>query len=128
MKTLFLVDKDQSKIQLLHKTFGEEYQVEGFTSGKACLKQISLLEKNNNDLPEVIIIDYSLPDMNGLKLQNKLQKVLEDTKLILLIPREKDEVLLKIIRKGFMNYLMKDYNYLSLLRGMLERRNNTYLL
>jgi|GEM_PF-4043060 len=128
MKTLFLVDKDQSNIQLLHKTFGEEYQIEGFTSGKACMNQISKLEKNNNDLPDVIIIDYSLPDMNGLKLQKKLQKILEDTKLILLIPREKDEVLLKIIRKGFMNYLMKDYNYLSLLRGILERRNTTYHL
>ncbi len=127
MKTLFFVDQDQSKIELLRNSFGDEYKIEGFETGKQCLQHIKLLEKNNEDLPEVVIVDYSLPDMNGLKLQNKLQKFLEDTKIILLVPREKDEVLLKIIRKGFMNYIMKDLNYLKLLSSMLEKRNSTFL-
>lgn len=127
MKTLFFVDKDQSKIHLFINKFGDEYEIKGFESGKQCLQQIKQLEKNNEELPEVIIVDYALPDMNGLKLQNKLQKFLEDTKIILLVPREKDEVLLKIIRKGFMNYIMKDLNYLSILSSMLERRNTAFI-
>ena len=128
MKSLFFVDQDQTKIQLLNDTFGEEFKIEGFSSGKACLDRISALNKLNEDMPEVIILDYGLNDINGLKLQKKLQKLLEDTKIILIVPREQDEVLLKIIKAGIMNYIMKDYNFMPLLRSILYYRNSSYSL
>ncbi len=126
MKSLFFVDQDQTKIQLLQKAFGEDFTIEGFSTGTACLERIKELENLNEDLPEVIIIDYGLTDINGLKLQKKLQKILEDTKIILMVSREHDEVLLKIIKAGIMNYIMKDYNYMPLLKSILYYRHSSY--
>lgn len=128
MKSLFFVDGDKSKTQLFSKKFSNGFNITSFNSGIACFQQIKRLIKLNEDLPEVIIIDYGLSDINGLKLQQKLQHLLEDTKIILMVSRDYETEILKIIRAGIVNYMMKDSNYLSLLGTMIGQRNSSFLL
>jgi signal transduction histidine kinase/DNA-binding response OmpR family regulator len=77
------------------------------TDGKAAFE---ILENGNIDnLPDIILIDYRLPGMNGVEIGNRIKnhEKLKDIKLIMVtsVPQKGDAKLIK--ETGFSGYLSK---------------------
>jgi len=98
-------------------------------SAKSCL---SLLENNSFDM---ILLDYSLPDKNGLAVLEEIKKRGIQTPIIVVTGMGSEMIAVKAIKKGAYDYLIKSEGYLVTLpvtiqkvlknRGLEERLDET---
>jgi len=75
--------------------------------------------------PDLILLDLSMPRLNGLEALPQLLEIVPDAKIVILTVSEEDDDLLKVIQAGAHGYLVKNLNaedFLALLGG-LERAN-----
>jgi DNA-binding NarL/FixJ family response regulator len=73
--------------------------------------------------PDLILLDLSMPRMNGHEALPLLLEIVPDAKVVILTVSEEDDDLLKVIQAGAHGYLVKSLNaddFLELLGG-LER-------
>jgi two-component system, NarL family, nitrate/nitrite response regulator NarL len=81
------------------------------------------VEKANQAQPDIILMDFSLPDGNGLDATRAILAVRPDCKIVFLTVNESDQSLFAALRAGARGYLLKNVrgaDILSSLRG-LER-------
>lgn len=57
--------------------------------------------------PEIILMDISLPKMNGVKTTEAIKKICPDTKIIALTMHAEDEYLAAFIKAGGVGYISK---------------------
>lgn len=69
-------------------------------------------------LPDVVVMDISMPDMNGLKATAKLRKVCPNTKLLTLTRHTDDGYLQELLRAGASGYVLKQSASAELLRAV----------
>ncbi len=120
---IFIVEDDPFYGSLLkhHLSLNPDYAVELFTSGKACLQE--LYRK-----PDVVSIDYGLPDMNGGVLLNKIRAVNSSVPVIIISGQEDITTAVDLLKKGARDYLVKDDNTKDLLwRSIINIRENSDL-
>jgi DNA-binding NarL/FixJ family response regulator len=72
------------------------------TNGNEALKQIAVLE------PDVVLMDISMPEMDGLQVTEKLHKDLPELKVLVLSVSSNRETVLRIIRAGARGYVLKE--------------------
>lgn len=72
------------------------------SDGVECLK---LLESN---VPQVLLLDINMPNMNGLEVLEKIKEQKIDTKVIILTVHNEIEYLLKAVEIGIDGYMLKD--------------------
>ncbi len=65
---ILVVDDDRFNILLAQRIFGKSYKVAAATSGVIALKY---LEKN---IPDLILLDINMPDMDGFEVMDRLKK------------------------------------------------------
>ncbi len=73
--------------------------------------------------PDLILLDLSMPLLNGHEALPQLLEIVPDAKIVILTVSEEDDDLLKVIQAGAHGYLVKNLNaedFLELLSG-LER-------
>ena len=68
--------------------------------------------------PDVIVMDISMPDMNGLKATAKLQKICPNIKLLTLTRHTDDGYLQELLRAGASGYVLKQSASTELLRAV----------
>lgn len=120
---IFIVEDDPFYGRLLkhHLSLNPDYEVELFTSGKDCLQ--ALYRK-----PDVVSIDYGLPDMDGGTLLNKIRAVNSSVPLIIISGQEDIATAVDLLKKGARDYLVKDDNTKDLLwRSIINIRENSDL-
>lgn len=105
MYKLVLVDDEQYVIKGLKKCIDwEKYDIEivgNARNGKEALQIIKDKE------PEIVITDIYMPEVNGLKLIEKIQEILPHTKTIILSGYEDFEYAQTAIRGRAFDYLLK---------------------
>ena len=74
------------------------------SDGVECL---DLLEKK---LPQALLLDINMPNMNGLEVLEKIKERNLDTKVIILTVHNEVEYLLKAVEIGIDGYMLKDSN------------------
>ncbi len=74
------------------------------SDGVECLK---LLEEK---LPQALLLDINMPNMNGLEVLEKIKEKEIDTKVIILTVHNEVEYLLKAVEIGIDGYMLKDSN------------------
>lgn len=100
---IFVVEDDPAYIKFLKYVLGlnPDYEVEYFTTGKEC---ISNLHKN----PDVITLDYSLPDMPGEKVLEQIRKYDQGISVIIVSAQEKIGTAVELLKAGAFDYITKD--------------------
>lgn len=79
------------------------------------------VERSRHFQPDIILMDFSLPDGTGLDATEIILKELPDCKIVFLTVAENDEILFAAIRSGAKGYLPKSivsYNLLTSLRAL----------
>ncbi len=86
-------------VGLLQQTFGEATQVHESDSGLAALE---ILRRTRID---VVLVDYLLPDMNGLELISSIADMADDTAVILMSERGSGRIAADAMKLGARDYL-----------------------
>jgi len=114
---LLIVDDEKDMVWLFSNIFKENgYEVFGCHDGSNALKRVRKIK------PGVVLLDYNLPDMNGLQLLKKLHLVGRDhIKGIIMASGTSDpEVKKKAIKSGAFGYLAKPVDLERLLKMVKE--------
>jgi DNA-binding NtrC family response regulator len=101
--SIFIVEDDPWYGQVLeyHLSLNPDHQVSRFTTGKDCISNLS-------KKPDLISIDYSLPDINGMELLNTIKAYDNDIPVIVISGQEDISTALTLIKKGASDYFIKD--------------------
>ncbi len=80
-----------------------EFEVVGdAANGQEALRKAKLA------LPDVILMDISMPHMNGLEAIGHLRKQVPNAKILILTMHESKEYIAQVVRSGARGYLLKD--------------------
>lgn len=100
---IFIVEDDPwyGEILVYHLSLNPDYKVTRFENGKDCLAK--LFEK-----PDLITIDFSLPDMKGDVLFKKIREIYPQVPVIMISAQEEVTVAVNLLKMGVNDYLVKD--------------------
>jgi len=100
---IFVVDDDEIYVARLahYLSLNPDYQVKKFYSAKTL--SLALYEK-----PDVITLDYSLPDVKGDALLNQVKEISPETQVIIISGQEDIKVAIDLFKKGVHDYIVKD--------------------
>jgi DNA-binding NtrC family response regulator len=122
--TIFVVEDDAwyKKILSYHLSLNPDYEVTTFETGRDCLE-------NLKRKPDLITVDYSLPDMKGDELFKKIKTVMPNVPVIIISSQEDVSVAVKMLKMGAKDYLVKDEATKELLwNSILKIRENQSLI
>ena len=124
MKTQLLIVEDDKSVQRLLKRLFEQhdYQVRVANNGEEALFQFY------NALPDIIILDLGLPDIEGLSVI-KAVKQQHKTPILVLSAREDAEDIVACLDNGADDYVTKPFHSDELLARVrvLRRRHSDYI-
>lgn len=99
---IFVVEDDDWYNRLLVHNLSliPDYEIESFSNGEDCLR-------NLNKEPDVVTLDYRLPDMKGLDVLKEIKAINEDIQVILISEQDDIEVVVELLREGAYDYIVK---------------------
>lgn len=120
---IFVIEDDPWYGELLkyHLELNPEYEVSLFDDAKKCLA-------NLHKRPNLITIDFSLPDMTGDELYKAIRKVDSTVPVVVISSQEDISIAVGLMKMGAADYLVKNDNTKDLLwRSILRIRENVNL-
>lgn len=120
---IFIVEDDEwyGEILQYHLSLNPDYEVTLFKSGKECLSNMSLK-------PDLITLDFSLPDLTGDKLFKKIRDINPQLPVIMISSQEDISVAVNLLKLGVSDYLIKDEATKDLLWNSVVRIRETQTL
>jgi DNA-binding NarL/FixJ family response regulator len=101
---------------------------EGFKVLAECsdgFEAVSLAEKLH---PDVAVLDFSMPGLNGLEAAKEIQRVSPRTNLIMLTIHREEQYVVEAINAGIKGYVLKSEAATALVEAIREAyRGNAYL-
>jgi DNA-binding NtrC family response regulator len=100
---IFIVEDDPWYGQILeyHLSLNPDYDVTLFSTAKACLS-------NLHEKPDLITVDFSLPDLSGDKLFQKIKEYNSTIPVVVISSQEDISVAVGLLKAGVNDYLVKD--------------------
>lgn len=100
---IYIVEDDPwyGEILSYHLNLNPDYKVTRFETGKDCLAKMS-------GKPDLITIDFSLPDMTGDNLFQKIREINPTVPVIIISAQEEVSVAVSLLKMGVSDYLVKD--------------------
>jgi DNA-binding NtrC family response regulator len=116
MIKIFVVDDDQFIGNLYKTSLGkiEGAEVTHFTSPNDCLENI---QQN----PDIVTIDYLMPEMNGIELMTRIKNYNENIQCIILSGQEEINVVIDTYQKGANDYIIKNENAMANLDNAVRK-------
>jgi DNA-binding NarL/FixJ family response regulator len=79
-------------------------------------------------VPDVVVMDITMPDLNGIEATSKIKKAIPNTKVLCLSMHADKRFVMAVIRAGASGYLLKDCPFEELSRAIQAvARNEVYL-
>ncbi len=98
---IFIVEDNELYAQVLKKQLvNDQFQVKVFYNGKDCIT-------NLGEKPDIVTLDYTLPDMTGHEVLKEIQQKLPDTHVIVISAQENINTAIDLMKSGAYDYIMK---------------------
>lgn len=99
---IFVVDDSPLFLKILHKSLAvnTRYEVVSMRSGRECVKR---LDEN----PDIISLDYTLPDMNGKQILKEIMKRQSPPQVIIVSGQQDIDTAVDLLRIGAYDYIVK---------------------
>lgn len=108
---MLVVEDDPSTRELLREFLLEEgWTVKLAQDGKEALLKV---RKESFDL---VLTDLKMPRMNGIQLLKELQKIVPDTKVVIITATADSEIAVKAMKLGAYDYISKPFYLDSVLQ------------
>jgi len=113
---IFIVEDDPWYGEVLkhHLSLNPDHEVSLFTNGNDCLKSL-------NRQPDIVCIDFGLPDISGDTLLSKIRAFRNTIPVIVISGQEEISVVLNILKLGATDYIIKDDHTKDLLWNSIIR-------
>ena len=100
---VFILEDDEwyNKLLVHSVSFNPDYEVKSFFTAAD-------LFKNINEKPDVVTVDYRLPDSNGEEVLEKIKELSPYTEVIVISEQENIETAVTLLKKGAYDYLVKE--------------------
>jgi two-component system response regulator AtoC len=118
--SIFIVEDDPWYGQILeyHLSLNPEYKITRFLTGQDCLN--NLYQK-----PDLISLDFGLPDYPGDKLFQKIREIAPNVPVVMISAQEAISVAVNLLKIGVADYLVKDDATKDLLWNSIIRIRET---
>ncbi len=111
--TVYLIDDDNSMRDSLTRMLRDVgYTIQDFESAT------SFLQNSLPVAPAVIILDMQMPDVTGLDLMERLEKLGRKTPIVFLSGQSHPQQIVKGLKKGALDFLFKPFNIDELLQAI----------
>ncbi len=102
---IFIVDDNElyAKASQHHLSLNPDNEVESFSTGKDCIN-------NLYTKPNMIFLDYSLPDMSGIEVLRKIKQSYSETPVVIVSGQEDVSTAVELLKEGAYDYIVKDEN------------------
>jgi len=118
---LFLVEDDEVYAEFIKKSLRKNYKIYSFTTAEDCLTTLKSIP------PDIILLDYDLPGMNGIEMYEEVKDTLPDhVKVIILSAIDDGNLVLDFIKRGVRDYVVKDENVIESLQSVIEGSDDLY--
>lgn len=99
---IFVVEDDDwfNRLLVHHLSLNPDFEITSFTTGKDCIN-------NLHKEPDVITLDYRLPDMKGLEVLKKIKELNEEIQVILISGQDDIDVVVELLKYGAYDYIVK---------------------
>ena len=120
---IFIVEDDPwfGEILQYHLELNPDFRVTRFETAKDCLSKMHLM-------PDLITLDFSLPDMRGDKLYEKIREINPQAPVIVISSQEDIAIAVNLLKMGVSDYLVKDEAVKELLWNSIVRIRETQSL
>ena len=78
--------------------------------------------------PDLILMDISMPKMNGLEATREIKKKFPDMKILILTIHKNDEHILESLKAGANGYVLKESTYTELMVAIRQTLKGKYYL
>lgn len=100
--------------EALIKSFEDFTVVNTYSNCEDALKKLS------KDNPDLILIDLSLPGMNGIEGTGKIRKINRDVKILVVTVHDDHEHVFQALCAGAIGYVTKDLNHNDLISAIKQ--------
>lgn len=123
LNKVFVIEDDEIFGRVVQRTLEREdnYDVRIFKSGREFFDNLHFN-------PDIVSIDYNLPDMNGMDILKKIREYNEDISTIILSGQDKVEVVVDAYNSGAKNYIIKNENAVIELANVVKNLSNNVSL
>ena len=119
-ETVYLLDDDSSILKSTGRLLDSAgWKVEAFTD------PIEFLERASTQCPDVAVIDILMPEMNGLEVQTRLQRVSPSTRVIVLTAKDDPSVRRNAMNAGASAFFIKGVESGEFLAGIKTATEST---
>lgn len=100
---VFIVEgnKRDGEILIRHLSLNPDFEIRLFEDATSCISNLNLN-------PDVIIIDFTFPDMDGELIVDKFKQIKPTLPIIFISDQKNIAIAIKLIKKGVSNYIVKD--------------------
>jgi two-component system, NtrC family, response regulator AtoC len=120
---IFIVEDDQLVSSVIKQALSrnEKYDISMFEKAEDCLN-------NLHQRPDIVVVDYNLPGMDGLTLMEKIKAYNQQTMIIICSGQESVEVVINCYRNGANDYILKDTNMVLNLENTIKNLSQNVIL
>lgn len=120
-KKVFIVEDDEIYAEFLKKNLRTKYKIYSYGTAEDAIVAIKSI------MPDVLIIDYKLPQKNGIELYEEVKDQIKgSTKVIMMSGIDDGNLVLDFIKKGIRDYVIKDENVVKTLMDIIEDSGDIY--
>ncbi|TAE49087.1 MAG: sigma-54-dependent Fis family transcriptional regulator, partial [Bacteroidetes bacterium] len=120
--TIFVVEDDEWYRELLtfNLELNPDYEVKKFGTGSDCLRNIT-------SHPDVVTLDYRLPDMEGAEVLRKIKEYDPDIEVVIVSEQDNIETAVNLLRLGAYDYITKTHDIRDRLLNVIHniRKNRS---
>lgn len=116
---VFIIEDNDMYSMMVEYILSESdcYRFAKFSSGEECLA-------NLDQLPDIIILDYYLPGINGLSVLKQIKKRFPDIPVIVLSKSRDKKEIRELFREGAAEYIYKEKDSIKQLKIALHKLSN----
>ncbi|RMF43537.1 MAG: hybrid sensor histidine kinase/response regulator [Deltaproteobacteria bacterium] len=117
--TVVIIDDEQIILELTSMVLGSRgYQV---VAAEDAIIGLELIEKHR---PEVVLLDYMMPRMNGLEALKRIRAEYPETYVIMFTGKGSEEIAVELMKAGASDYILKPFSN----QNLVERIENVLRL
>lgn len=114
--TVFILDDDKWYGTMLQYflSLNREFKVKRFDSPTAFLEAMK-------EMPDVVTLDYSMPEMSGMEVMEKIKSYNPETEVIVVSSQEDVNIAVHFLKNGAKDYIIKNQDANDNLKNALKK-------
>ncbi|MBU4462489.1 MAG: diguanylate cyclase [Proteobacteria bacterium] len=116
---IMIIEDNTDHAELARLALESHFEVCLFESGKGGLQYLKGLAEN--DWPAAILLDYSLPEMNGLAVFEQIREKGYDMPVIMVTGQGDESIAVEAMKRGAYDYVVKAGNYRAVLPSVIYK-------